>query len=57
MDVINCPSNAAGCASTARTEIAGYGSARTHAQLLSPDRVAALLEKTLGEEKDSDAKN
>jgi ferritin-like metal-binding protein YciE len=37
-------------------EIAGYGSARTHAQLLGHDRISALLEETLGEEKDADAK-
>jgi ferritin-like metal-binding protein YciE len=37
-------------------EIAGYGSARTHAQLLGHDKIASLLEKTLGEEKEADTK-
>jgi ferritin-like metal-binding protein YciE len=35
-------------------EIAGYGSARTHAQTLSKDNAARLLEETLEEEKDTD---
>ena len=35
-------------------EIAAYGTARTHAQLLGLDRVAELLEQTLEEEKQTD---
>jgi ferritin-like metal-binding protein YciE len=46
----------AGAQKVEHYEIAGYGSARTHAQLLGHDRIAALLERTLGEEKDADAK-
>ena len=37
-------------------EIAAYGTARTHAQLLGNDEVAALLEETLEEEKAADEK-
>jgi ferritin-like metal-binding protein YciE len=46
----------AGAQKVEHYEIAGYGSARTHAQLLGHDRIASLLEKTLGEEKETDAK-
>lgn len=35
-------------------EISGYGSARTHAELLGNDEAARLLEETLQEEKDTD---
>jgi ferritin-like metal-binding protein YciE len=37
-------------------EIAGYGCVRTYAQLLGRDRIAQLLQKTLDEEKQTDAK-
>lgn len=37
-------------------EIAGYGTARTFAQLLGYDRIVGLLEKTLSEEKETDVK-
>jgi len=37
-------------------EIAAYGTARTHAELLGLDDVAALLEETLEEEKQTDEK-
>ncbi|MBV8338343.1 MAG: ferritin-like domain-containing protein [Candidatus Eremiobacteraeota bacterium] len=37
-------------------EIAAYGTARTHAQLLGLDSVAQLLEQTLEEEKQTDQK-
>jgi len=37
-------------------EISGYGSARTHAELLGNDEAARLLEETLQEEKDADEK-
>jgi ferritin-like metal-binding protein YciE len=37
-------------------EIAGYGTARTHAQLLGRDEDAELLEQTLEEEKETDEK-
>lgn len=37
-------------------EIASYGTARTHAQLLGNDRVAALLQDTLDEEAAADEK-
>jgi len=37
-------------------EIAGYGSARTHAQLLGNDEAVQLLEETLEEEKETDQK-
>ncbi|MBV8171679.1 MAG: ferritin-like domain-containing protein [Candidatus Eremiobacteraeota bacterium] len=37
-------------------EIAAYGTARTHAQLLDLNEVADLLEQTLEEEKQTDAK-
>lgn len=37
-------------------EIAAYGTARTHAQLLGLDRVAELLEQTLEEEKETDGR-
>ena len=38
-------------------EIAGYGSARTHAQLIGNDEAARLLEETLDEEKETDDSN
>lgn len=37
-------------------EMAGYGCVRTYAELLGHDRFAALLEKTLNEEKATDEK-
>jgi ferritin-like metal-binding protein YciE len=37
-------------------EISGYGSARTHAELLGNSRAATLLKQTLDEEKAADAK-
>jgi ferritin-like metal-binding protein YciE len=37
-------------------EIAGYGSIRTYAELLGDKRAALLLQKTLGEEKETDQK-
>jgi ferritin-like metal-binding protein YciE len=37
-------------------EIAGYGTARTHAELLGQDDAVQLLEETLNEEKETDAK-
>lgn len=37
-------------------EIAGYGTARTFAKLLGEDKAASLLEQTLQEEKETDAK-
>lgn len=37
-------------------EISGYGSARTHAELLGNDEAAQLLEETLQEEKAADQK-
>jgi ferritin-like metal-binding protein YciE len=37
-------------------EIAGYGAARTHAQLLGNEEAAQLLEETLEEEKEADEK-
>ena len=37
-------------------EIAAYGTARTHAQLLGHDRVARLLQQTLDEEGETDKK-
>lgn len=37
-------------------EIAGYGTARTYANLLGEDEAASLLEQTLTEEKETDAK-
>lgn len=37
-------------------EIAGYGTARTYANLLGQDEAASLLEQTLEEEKETDAK-
>ena len=37
-------------------EIAGYGTARTFANLLDQDEAASLLEQTLEEEKETDAK-
>lgn len=37
-------------------EIAGYGTARTFANLLGEDEAASLLEQTLKEEKETDAK-
>jgi ferritin-like metal-binding protein YciE len=46
----------AGAQKVEHYEIAGYGSARTHAQLLGHDRIVSLLEQTLGEEKEADAK-
>jgi ferritin-like metal-binding protein YciE len=35
-------------------EIAGYGTARTHAQLLGQSQIAQLLQQTLDEEKEAD---
>ncbi len=37
-------------------EMAGYGSVRTHAELLGHEDVVKLLEATLGEEKEADTK-
>lgn len=37
-------------------EIAGYGSARTHARHLGQDQAVKLLQETLDEEKEADAK-
>lgn len=37
-------------------EIAGYGTVRTHANLLGEREAASLLEETLNEEKEADAK-
>jgi ferritin-like metal-binding protein YciE len=37
-------------------EMAGYGSARTHAELLGQNKAAKLLEQTLEEEKAADTK-
>jgi len=37
-------------------EISGYGSARTHAELLGNEEAARLLEETLNEEKETDQK-
>jgi ferritin-like metal-binding protein YciE len=37
-------------------EISGYGSARTHAELLGNDEAARLLEETLREERETDEK-
>src|SRR6202012_2633526 len=37
-------------------EIAGYGCVRTYAQLLGDDEAVSLLEETLKEEKETDAK-
>ena len=37
-------------------EMAGYGCVRTYAQLLGQDRIAQTLQKTLDEEKQTDAK-
>jgi ferritin-like metal-binding protein YciE len=37
-------------------EMAGYGTARTYAQLLSEDEAAQLLQQTLDEEKEADQK-
>ena len=37
-------------------EISGYGSARTHAELLGNGRAASLLDETLAEEKEADEK-
>jgi ferritin-like metal-binding protein YciE len=37
-------------------EMSGYGSARTHAELLGNDEAASLLEETLDEEKAADEK-
>jgi ferritin-like metal-binding protein YciE len=37
-------------------EMAGYGCVRTYSQLLGRDRIAQLLQKTLDEEKQTDAK-
>jgi len=37
-------------------EISGYGSARTHAELLGNDEAVRLLEETLREEKETDEK-
>jgi ferritin-like metal-binding protein YciE len=46
----------AGAQKVEHYEIAGYGSARTHAQLLGHNRIADLLEETLEEEKAADRK-
>jgi ferritin-like metal-binding protein YciE len=46
----------AGAQKVEHYEIAGYGSARTHAQLLGHDRIVSILESTLNEEKETDAK-
>jgi ferritin-like metal-binding protein YciE len=37
-------------------EIAAYGTARTHAQMLGHDRIASLLQQTLDEEGEADKK-
>lgn len=37
-------------------EMSGYGSARTHAEILGKKRAASLLKQTLEEEKEADAK-
>jgi len=37
-------------------EISGYGSARTHAQMLGHSEAVSLLDETLGEEKEADRK-
>jgi ferritin-like metal-binding protein YciE len=37
-------------------EISGYGSARSHAEILGNSEAVSLLEETLSEEKDADAK-
>jgi len=37
-------------------EISGYGSARTHAQILGHNDIVSLLDETLGEEKAADQK-
>lgn len=37
-------------------EISGYGSARTHAEILGHDEAVSLLDETLQEEKDADEK-
>jgi ferritin-like metal-binding protein YciE len=37
-------------------EISGYGSARTHAEILGNDEAVRLLEETLSEEKETDEK-
>ena len=37
-------------------EISGYGSARTHAQILGNSEAVSLLDETLGEEKEADTK-
>jgi len=44
----------AGAQKVEHYEIAGYGSARTHAQRLGHSKIANLLEKTLSEEKQAD---
>jgi len=44
----------AGAQKVEHYEIAGYGSARTHAQRLGHSKIATLLEKTLSEEKQAD---
>ena len=39
-----------------RSEMAGYGCVHTYARLLGENEAALLLEQTLNEEKDTDAK-
>jgi ferritin-like metal-binding protein YciE len=46
----------AGAQKVEHYEIAGYGSARTHARLLGHERVVQLLDSTLSEEKEADRK-
>jgi ferritin-like metal-binding protein YciE len=46
----------AGAQKVEHYEIASYGSARTHAQLLGHDSIVDLLEQTLEEEKETDEK-
>ncbi len=46
----------AGAQKVEHYEIAGYGSARNHARVLGHGRIAALLEETLSEEKEADAR-
>ena len=45
----------AGAQKVEHYEIAGYGSARTHAQRLGHAKIVSLLEKTLSEEKQADS--
>ncbi len=46
----------AGAQKVEHYEIAGYGSARAHAQMLGHDRIVPLLEMTLEEEKETNEK-